>query len=204
MQEKTRVMTMVDALLPDMSRARDIARDVLLVIAFAGIIALSARLAFNIGPVPITGQTFGVLLTGALLGSRRGACSVMTYLAIGAAGMPFWFSPTTLPGVAAFAGPTAGYLIGFIPAAFVMGLLAERGWDRRVWTAVIAMVISLVVLYALGLSWLAVWLHRHGVDKSVLAVGLTPFLPGEALKIALASAAMPGGWWLMKRFGAKQ
>jgi biotin transporter BioY len=195
---------MIDVLLPDMSRALDIARDILLVIAFAGIIALSARIAFNIGPVPITGQTFGVLLTGVLLGSKRGACSVATYLAIGATGVPFWFSPTTLPGVAAFAGPTAGYLIGFVPMAFVVGFLAERGWDRRVWTAVIAMVIGLVVLYALGLSWLAVWLPGTASTKTVLAVGLTPFLPGEALKITLVSAALPGGWYLMKRFGAKQ
>lgn len=204
MQTKVKSLTMIDVLLPDMSRTLDIARDILMVIAFAGIIALSARLAFNIGPVPITGQTFGVLLTGALLGSKRGACSVMTYLAIGATGMPFWFSPTTLPGVAAFAGPTAGYLVGFIPAAFVMGLLAERGWDRRVWTAVIAMVIALVVLYALGLSWLAIWFHRHSLDKSVLSAGLIPFLPGEALKITLVSAALPGGWYLMRRSGAKQ
>jgi biotin transporter BioY len=203
-QTRVKALTMVDAFFPDVSRARDIARDIFLVIGFAAVIALSARIAFNVGPVPITGQTFGVLITGALLGSRRGASSVATYLAIGATGMPFWFSPTTLPGVAAFAGPTAGYLVGFIPMAFVVGFLTERGWDRRVWTAVIAMVIGLVVLYALGLSWLAIWLHRHSVDKSVLAVGLFPFLPGEALKITLVSASLPGGWYLMKRFGTKQ
>jgi biotin transport system substrate-specific component len=128
---------------------------------------------------------------------------MVTYLAIGASGMPFWFSPTTLPGVAAFAGPTAGFLIGFVPMAYVVGLLAEHGWDRRAWTAIIAMVIASVVLYTIGLSWLAIWFQHAGIDKSVFATALIPFLPGDALKIILVSAALPGGWWLMRRFGVK-
>jgi len=204
MQEEIRTMTLMDALLPDVSRTRNIVRNILLVAGFSALMALCARISFNIGPVPITGQTFGVLLAGALLGSKRGAASMVTYLAVGATGIPFWFAPTTVPGAAAFAGPTAGFLIGFVPMAYVVGLLAERGWDRRVWTAVIAMVIASVVLYTIGLSWLAIWFQHADIDKSVFATALIPFLPGDALKIALVSAALPGGWWLMKRFGAKQ
>ena len=204
MQEKTKTMTLMDALLPDVSRTRNIARNILLVAGFAAVMALCARISFNIGPVPITGQTFGALLAGALLGSRRGAASMLTYLAVGATGMPFWFSPTTVPGVAAFGGPTAGFLLGFVPMAYVVGLLTERGWDRRVWTAIIAMVIASIVLYIIGLSWLSIWFQHAGIDKSVFATALIPFLPGDALKIVLVSAALPGGWCLMKRFGAKQ
>lgn len=196
MQTRVKALTMMEVLFP---RAT-LVRDVLLVLSFTVVTALSAQVAFKIGPVPITGQTFAVLLTGALLGSRRGAMSMITYLAIGATGIPFWFSPTTIPGAAAFVGPTAGYLVGFVPAAFVVGWLAEHGWDRRVWTTAGAMIMGSFVIYAFGLTWLAVWLSRFSPDASVLALGLYPFLAGDALKVALASVALPGGWALLNRF----
>ncbi len=199
MQARVKALTMMEVLFP---RAT-LVRDVLLVLTFTAITALSAKVAFQIGAVPITGQTFAVLLTGALLGSKRGALSMITYLAIGAAGMPFWFSPTTAPGIAAFVGPTAGYLIGFVPAAFVVGLFAEHGWDRRVWTMALAMAMGSIVIYAFGLTWLHVWLSRFSPESSALAVGLYPFLAGDAIKVALASVALPGGWALMNRMGRR-
>ena len=104
-----------------------------------------------------------------------------------------------MPGAAAFVGPTAGYLIGFVPAAFVVGWLAEHGWDRRVWTAAGAMILGSIVIYAFGLSCLAVWLSRFSPEGSVLALGLYPFLAGDAMKVALASVALPGGWALLNR-----
>ncbi len=192
MQVQERAITMMDAVFP-----RTLVQNILLVLFFAGITALCTQITFRIGWVPITGQTFAVLLAGALLGSKRGAMSQLTYLAVGAMGAPVFAG--YMGGPAVFAGPTAGYLIGFVPAAYVVGLLAERGWDRRVWTAVLAMFIGSVVLYAFGLSWLSIWLNRFGVDSSVFAVGLVPFLPGDALKIALAATVLPYGWARLNR-----
>lgn len=193
MHEKT--LTMMDVLFP---RAT-LVRDVLLVVGFSAVTALCAQIAFWIGPVPITGQTFAVLLAGALLGSKRGALSQLTYLGMGALGAPVFAGWTG--GIAQFIGPTGGYLIGFVAAAFVVGFLAERGWDRRIWTTALAMLIGSIVLYAFGLSWLAVWLARFAPESSVLAVGLYPFIPGDVLKLLLASVALPAGWALLNRFG---
>jgi biotin transporter BioY len=194
MQTQVKALTMMDAIFP-----RVLARDIFLVLYFAAITAFSAQLAFKIGPVPITGQTFAVLLAGAVLGSKRGALSQIAYLAIGAMGAPIFAG--CMGGPAVLAGPTGGYLVGFVPAAFMVGLLAERGWDRRVWTTAIAMFIGSVVLYVFGLSWLSVWLSRFSPESSVLAVGLYPFIAGDALKIALAAVALPSGWALLNRFG---
>ena len=194
MQTQERAITLVDAILPRVT----VTRDILLVISFAAVTALCAKVSFHVGLVPVTGQTFAVLLAGALLGSKRGAMSQVTYLAIGAVGMPFWFAPTTAPGVAAFAGPTAGYLVGFVPAAFAVGFLVERGWDRRVWTMAISLLLGLGFIYALGLSWLAHFMTSPAV---LLTEGLYKFLPGEAVKLAMLSGAMPLGWALMNRMG---
>jgi len=186
---------MIDVLFPRVT----LARDLLLIIGFAAVTALSAQIAFYIGVVPITAQTFAVLLAGALLGSKRGALSQLTYLAFGAMGAPIfagWHG-----GPAVLVGPTAGYLVGFVAAAFVIGLLAERGWDRRIWSMAIAMLIGNVVIYAFGLSWLAYWLSRFAPESSVFSIGLYPFIPGDMLKIALAALALPSGWALINRFG---
>jgi len=192
MQEKA--LTMMDVLFP---RAT-LARDVLLIVGFSAVTALCAQIAFWIGPVPITGQTFAVLLAGALLGSKRGALSQLTYLGIGALGAPVFAGWTG--GIAHVIGPTGGYLLGFVAAAFVVGFLAERGWDRRFWTTALAMAIGNVVIYAFGLSWLALWLARFAPESSVLAVGLYPFIPGDGLKLLMAAVALPSGWALLNRF----
>ena len=192
---QTKALTMMDALFPRVT----LARDLLLILGFGVVTALSAQVAFYIGPVPITGQTFAVLLAGALLGSRRGALSQLTYLALGTMGAPIfagWHG-----GPAVLMGPTGGYLIGFVAAAFVIGLLAERGWDRRIWSMAIAMLFGNVVIYAFGLSWLACWLSHFAPESSAFTVGLYPFIPGDMLKIALAAVALPSGWALINRFG---
>ena len=200
MQTRVKALTMMDALFPDVSRARDIARDIFLVIGFAAITALCAQISIPVGIVPITGQTFGVLLTGALLGSKRGSLSMCTYVAMGATGMPFWFTPGTSLGVARLVGPSGGYIIGFIIAAFAVGYLVEHRWDRRVWTMATAVLLGLACIYACGIAWLA-----HFVPAGILLkVGLINFLAGEAVKLALLAASLPGGWYLMKRLDAKQ
>ena len=189
MREKA--ITLMDVLLPNQSLVRDVS----LVLGFSVLTAICARIAFYIGPVPITGQTFAVLLAGALLGSRRGALSQLTYLGIGATGIPFWFAPMTPLGAAAFLGPTGGYLIGFVPAAFVVGLLAEQGWDRRFWTTACAMLAGTAVIYLFGLTWIT-----HYVPAStVLEVGLYPFIPGDMAKLVLAALALSSAWMLVSR-----
>jgi biotin transporter BioY len=170
--------------------------DTVLVVGFACLTAAFAQISFWIGPVPITGQTFAVLVTGALLGSRRGALSQLSYLAIGATGIPYWFALGGPPGIARLVGPTGGYLIGFVAVAFVVGWLAERGWDRRVWTAALAMLVGETVLYIFGLLWLV---HFVPAEK-VLQVGLYPFVIGDLVKIAAAALILPSGWLLLRRF----
>jgi len=186
---------MMDAVFP---RAT-LARDLLLILGFTAVTALSAQIAFYIGPVPITGQTFAVLLAGALLGSKRGALSQLTYLGLGAMGAPIFAG--WMGGPAVLMGPTGGYLIGFVAAAFVVGLLAERGWDRRTWSMALAMLIGSIAIYVFGLSWLSIWLGHFAPKSSVLATGLYPFIPGDLLKVVLAAVALPSGWALLNRFG---
>jgi biotin transporter BioY len=169
--------------------------DVVLVVGFACLTALCAQISFWLGVVPITGQTFGVLLSGALLGSRRGALSQLAYLAIGATGIPYWFALGGTMGIARLVGPTGGYLIGFVVAAFVVGWLAERGWDKRVWTAIPAMLAGSVAMYVFGLTWLS----RFVPEGTVLQAGLYPFVVGDVIKIVAAALVIPSGWLLLRR-----
>ncbi len=185
-------VTLMDAAIPRVGLLRDVA----LIIGFACLTAAFAQISFWIGPVPITGQTFAVLLAGALLGSRRGALSQISYLAIGATGIPYWFALGGPPGIARLVGPTGGYLIGFVVAAFVVGWLAERGWDRKVWSAIPAMLIGNIVIYVFGLLWLA----RFVPHSALLQTGLYPFIFGDAIKIVAAALVLPSGWLLLRRF----
>ena len=174
--------------------------DLALVLGGSVFIALCTQIAIGY-PVPVTGQTFAVLMVGALLGSRRGALCVLTYLAEGAAGLPVFAHGKA--GLAALMGPTAGYLVGFVGAAYLVGALAERGWDRRPGTTVLAMILGNVVLYGFGLAWLSclVYLLGNPLGGGVLAIGLYPFIAGEVLKIALAAALLPAGWAMIRHFG---
>jgi biotin transporter BioY len=189
-ERATRHLVIADAAIAK----RGLLIDIALVLGFACLTAASAQISFWIGPVPITGQTLAVLLSGAILGSSRGAMSQLTYLAIGATGIPFWFAAGGPPGIARLAGPTGGYLLGFVAAAFVTGWLAEKGQDRRIWTAMLAMLAGNAVIYLFGLPWLAHFVPRD----SILKLGLYPFIPGDLIKIAIASLTLRGGWLVVK------
>jgi biotin transport system substrate-specific component len=168
-----------------------------LVVAFSILVAVAAQVVVPLPwtPVPITGQTFAVLLTGALLGSRLGALAMLAYLAEGAAGLPF-FKGGAGGAHYLFLSPTTGYLLAFPAAAFVTGLLAERGWDRRFPTAAAAMWLGSLVILAAGWAWLALFYRTAG---DAFAAGVAPFLIGDLVKIALAAAALPAGWALLRR-----
>ena len=168
-----------------------IMRDMLLMVGGTFLIALCARLEIPAYPVPITGQTFGILLIAALLGSRRGVLSVMGYLSLGAMGLPVFAGCAT--GLTAFAGPTAGYIIGFIFAAFTVGSLCERGWDRSVSTTILAMLAGSVAIYVPGV----VWLSRFVGWNRVIDAGVLPFIIGDTAKIAAAAILFPSAWRLV-------
>jgi len=173
------------------------ARAVALVVGFSLLVALAAQVVVPLPftPVPVTGQTFAVLLAGALLGPRLGPAAVALYLFEGAAGLPF-FRGGASGAHHLFLSPTAGYLFAFPAAAFVTGLLAVRGWDRRVWTAAAAMALGSLVILAGGWAWLAL---ATGTPAGAFRLGVAPFLLGDAVKIALAAAALPAGWALLGR-----
>ncbi len=178
--------SLVEIVCPQISRREEIT----LIVTGSWLIALAAQITIPLWPVPITGQTFGILLIGALLGSRRGAWTVMVYLAQGAIGLPVFAGGTG--GLARLFSPTGGYLVGFVAAAFVVGWLSERGWHRRFVTTSISMLIGNVVIYAFGLAWLAAFLGWSG--STVLKAGLFPFVIGDLLKVLLAALALPRVW----------
>ncbi|MGH7709956.1 MAG: biotin transporter BioY [Gemmatimonadaceae bacterium] len=185
---------MVDAVWPRHSAMRRV-RDLILVLGGAMVIALSAHLEIPLTPVPITAQTFAVLLLAALYGSRRGAATSATYLFLGLVGLPVFAGGTA--GIVRLLGPTGGYLIGYVPAAFLVGWLSERGWDRKPWSAALSMVAGNAIIYLTGVLWLS----RFVGASSVWQAGVLPFLPGDAFKIVLATLLLPLGWRLVARPG---
>jgi biotin transport system substrate-specific component len=167
-------------------------RDVALVVAAAALTGVAAQVAIPLPftPVPITLQTFTVLLAGAALGPARGSASMLLYLVVGVAGFG-WFAE----GRSGMAFPSFGYIVGFVLAAAIAGALARRGADRTVLGTIGLMVVGNLVIYVIGLPWLMAAL---GVDLSKgLEYGVTPFLTGDALKIALAAGLLPATWWLI-------
>jgi len=186
-------LTLIDAILPRVeNKTLALVKDILLVLSFTLLTAISAKIKIEIGPVPITGQTFAVLLSGALLGAKRGALSQIFYLFGGLAGIP-WFARGG--GTAYLMSPTFGYIIGFVLAAFLVGFLCERGFDRRIETAILAMLVGNILIYFPGLLWLARFV---GLEK-VLSVGFYPFIAGDLIKLFLASLILPFGWKIAKK-----
>lgn len=163
----------------------------------AGLIAAAAQVSIPLPftPVPITGQTFAVVLVGASLGTLRGGASGLLYVLAGLAGAPFFAHGAH--GLSELTGATGGYLVGFPLAAAVTGALAERGWDRRFSSAVGSMLTGNVLIYLVGVPWLAATLHT-GLEKT-LQLGLYPFVPGDMLKVYLAAALLPAAWRLSGR-----
>jgi biotin transport system substrate-specific component len=176
------------------------ARDAVLVVAFACLTGVAAQLAIKLPftPVPITGQTFAVLLGGAALGARRALLGMLLYLAAGLTPWVPWFAEGT-GGSGVLRAPSFGYLVGFVLAAALVGALAARGGDRTPARTVLTMVAGNLVVYAVGLPWLMATL---GVGLAAgLELGVRPFLAGDALKILLAAGLLPGAWALVGRDG---
>ena len=173
------------------------------VLFITALTAAAAQVSFPLPftPVPFTLQPMVVLLGGAVLGARLGMLSQILYLALGIAGFPVFATSPVLPlGALRLLGPTGGYLMSYPFAAFVTGALAERGCDRRYLTSVLAMAAGLAVVFTCGVVWLA-WFARpaHAGLSAALETGLYPFLPGDIIKICVASAVMPLAWRLIGR-----
>jgi biotin transport system substrate-specific component len=164
-------------------------RDVGLVAGAAAVVGLLAQISIHLSftPVPITGQTLGVLLTSSALGWRRGGAAMVLYALAGLAGVP-WFAH----GASGYVGANFGYVVGFIVCALVCGRLAEMGSDRKLISSVGAMIVGEVLMYSIGVAWLAVDLHV-GLGRAI-ALGFTPFWIGDAIKCALAAGALPSVW----------
>ena len=175
-------------------------RDVIAVVGFALFTALAAQITIPLGftPVPITGQTFAVLLAGGVLGANRGVLSMGLYVALGAIGLPFYAEGSG--GWTAATGATMGYLVGFVVAAFVVGKMAEHGQDRKLSTSLPAFLAGSLIIYAFGATWLAIDLGlpltAEAGASSAISLGVTPFLVGDVLKALLAGAMLPAAWIL--------
>jgi biotin transport system substrate-specific component len=176
---------------------RNLGVDAVCVAAGAGLVSLAAQVSIHLPftPVPLTGQTFAVVLVGASLGAMLGTASLALYLGLGLVGAPVYAGGAH--GISALDGPTGGYLVGFVVAAALTGLLAEQGWDRRFSSAVTAMLTGNVVVYLVGIPWLAAWTGAS--LERTLELGLYPFVAGDVLKLYLAGALLPGAWRLVER-----
>ncbi len=187
-------ITLIDLI--DRSRVRD----VVAIVGFALFTALAAQISIPLGftPVPITGQTFAVLLAGGVLGANRGALSMGLYVALGAIGLPFYADGDG--GWTIATGATAGYLVGFIVAAFVVGKMAEHGQDRKLSTSLPAFLAGSLIIYAFGAAWLAydlgLPLTADAGEPSAISLGVAPFLVGDMIKALLAGAVLPAAWIL--------
>jgi biotin transport system substrate-specific component len=170
-------------------------RELLLILV--GVLFLAALAQVEIPlpftPVPITGQTFGVLLIGAAYGSRRGAATMLAYIVAGGLGLPFFSGGGS--GLRILTGATAGYLAGFVVAAYVVGLLCEGGLERSVRTSLLPFLVGTLIIYAFGAAWLSIVVGGFG---KALTLGVLPFLPGDAIKLIAAALALPAAWKLVR------
>ncbi len=203
MQGMLRQPTLTQVVIPQTG----LVRDALVVMLFCGFIALSAQITIKLPftTVPITGQTLGVLLTGAALGGRLGAVTLLLYVVVGSLGFPVYADGKS----GAFWGLTSGgYLIGFVVAAWLVGMLAERGWDRRP-HVLLLMGAGNVVIYLFGVTWLGLFIAGSetlqnfipggSILEKALNGGLLPFIPGDILKILVAAGVLPSAWKMANR-----
>ena len=181
------------------TRPEKFAVSALTALAGSVLLTISAKIAIPFYPVPLTMTTFVVIGLGLALGPRLGLATVALYLLQGALGLPvFAGTPEKGIGLAYMAGPTGGYLMGYLLAAFAAGFLAERGMDRSPLTAFLAALVAGAVIYVPGLLWLGA---LFGWDKPILAWGLTPFILGDVTKAALAALVFPATWAMMAKKG---
>lgn len=197
--------TLIGRLAPA-ARLPDAVRFVLLALAGSAFVAVSAQITVPLWPVPVTGQTLAVLVVGMAYGARLGASTMALYLLEGSVGLPVFAAFAAGPAV--LAGPTGGYLVGFVVAAGLVGWLAERRWSRTPWGSAGAMVLGNLAIYAFGVAWLTLFFAGPGVSRiaaagaetaleAAVVTGLLPFLVGDGLKIVLAACLMPAAWWLV-------
>lgn len=195
MSAQPRSLTLADAAMPHAGALQNALLVVLASLLTAAAAQVEIRLPWT--PVPITGQTFAVLLSGVVLGARRAFLAQMLYLLEGACGLPFFAGGAA--GAAVLAGPTGGYLVAFPFAALVTGSLAERAWDRHPITMFVAMLLGSAVIFALGLAQLS----RYVPSGSLVAAGLAPFVIGDIVKSGLAAAVFPAAWKFAHGTGVK-
>ncbi|MBD3258897.1 biotin transporter BioY [candidate division GN15 bacterium] len=190
MSARAHSLTIYDTIKPN-SRLLEIP----ILLAFNLLLVASAYLSFELpfSPVPITGQTLGVLLVAMALGRVRGTAVVMAYLLEGAAGLPVFASGKA--GLAVLFGPTGGYLLGFLGAAWLVGYLADCGWDRKIFWSAFAMTLGTAVIFICGLAQLSFFVPMG----TLFAAGFWPFVPGAIVKIAIAAMILPTVWKFVGR-----
>jgi len=189
----TNKMNIIDLALPKIeNKVLVTAKDIFLVLSFSVLTGISSKLMVEIGAVPITMQTLVVLLSGALLGKKKGTASQITYLFFGLFGLP-WFSRGG--GMAYILSPTFGYILGFILAAYSVGSLFEKGWGKNISSAILTMLIANTIIYIPGLLWLAKFVKF----SKLLAIGFYPFIIGDMLKIFLAGSILSFSWKIIKK-----
>jgi biotin transport system substrate-specific component len=197
--------TLVDTLVTRADLATGIRVGAVLLITALTAAAAQISIPLPFTPVPFTLQPMVVLLGGAALGSRLGMWSQLLYLILGVAGLPIFAASPILPqGIGRLMGPTGGYLLSYPVAASVTGWLAQRGFDRRYWTSVLAMAAGLAIIFASGVAWLA-WFARptHAGLDAALRTGLYPFVPADIIKVFLAASVLPAVWKLTGPFTSR-
>ncbi|MDD7962468.1 biotin transporter BioY [Microbacterium thalli] len=196
----SRVPVLADVAGRPATRLHALAVDATLVVTGVAFVALLAKVSFFIGPIPITGQTLGVIVVGAALGARRGAAALSAYLLVGLAGLPVFAGPVAGP--AYVLAPSFGFVLGFIPAAMIAGWFAERAWDRRPVLAFVGFVAASIVPFLLGVPYMAAVLALViGQDVTlagVLNAGVWPFMLPGLLKAAAAALLIPATWALVR------
>jgi biotin transport system substrate-specific component len=186
--------------LADRFVTRSLATDAALIAGGVAVMGVLAQVTVPLWPVPVTGQTLGVLLVGATLGARRGALSLLAYMLVGLVGLPIFADGHG--GFASILLPSFGFVIGFVPAAFAIGWLSERAWDRHALRSLVGFFLASLIPFAFGLPWLAVALGTLGYPNdfaSVMAAGFTPFIVGGLVKWLIAAGALPLAWRLTGR-----
>ena len=196
MTTQTPSLTLAEAIFPQTGLALRV-KQLVLVVAGITALALAAKIKIPMFPVPMTMGTFAVLSIGAAYGARLGLATILGYMLIGALGFDvFAGSSAEVSGVTYMMGGTGGYLVGYVLAVLALGALTRRGWDRARGKMALAMLLGNVLIYVPGLIWLTV---LYGVDAPILAWGLTPFLLGDVVKLALAALLLPALWILVGR-----
>jgi biotin transport system substrate-specific component len=189
---------LVPTLVRPASRSAALAADAVLVALGVALIALSSQVSISLEPltpVPITGQTFAVLLVGGAYGATRATATLAGYLVVGGLGFGVFADHASGWDVLRFASATGGYLVGMLVAAALVGWLADRGWDRKPWRSLPTMVLGNVVIYAFGFVWLQ---HATGMTThQTWDAGVQPFLWGDSIKILLAAGLLPAAWWVV-------